>query len=30
MSLLDDLRITPRPSVSGELPGPRSAALLAR
>ena len=30
MTLLDDLRITPRPSVTGELPGPRSAALLAR
>ena len=30
MTLLDDLRTTPRPSVSGELPGPRSAALLAR
>ena len=30
MTLLDDLRTTPRPSVRGELPGPRSAALLAR
>ena len=30
MTLLDDLPITPRPSVTGELPGPRSAALLAR
>jgi diaminobutyrate-2-oxoglutarate transaminase len=30
MTLLDDLRATPRPSVTGELPGPRSAALLAR
>ena len=30
MTLLDDLRATQRPSVTGELPGPRSAALLAR
>src|SRR5689334_862707 len=30
MTLLDDLRVTPRPFVAGELPGPRSAELLAR
>lgn len=30
MTLLDDPRVTPRPFVAGELPGPRSAELLAR